>query len=508
MGTSDVEPVTGAATTDASQMTPALARVGKILRGKWHLDALLGVGGMAAVYAATHRNGTRAAVKVLHHHLSVDETFRRRFLREGQIANMVGHDGAVKVLDDDTSEDGSVYLVTELLEGETLEDRCGRCGGSLGEDEVLSIADQILDVLAAAHAKELVHRDLKPENIFLTRTGQVKVLDFGIARARALSSATTATRAGAMMGTPPYMAPEQARGLWDEVDGRTDLWACGATLFRLLTGRLVHLGRTTNEELLSAMTNPAPALSSVVPAVSPALARLVDRALAFDKRDRWPDAAAMQEAVRNAYVVLHATAIAMAPKLVVPAEAVHTTVRALSDLEDDAEIGMMPTLASSPGPGADLATGARSSTTSGPVSSSVTGTSPAGSSKLSRGTRWGLMALAATAACAAAWITLGRARPAALPTSAPPVAAAAAPPPAVSATATASAPEVAPPETSGTPALPPPSAAVSARAATTGARPSAAKVSAGRPAGDKPGCMPPYVVDSVTGKKNWKLECL
>ena len=240
----------------------ARARVGHVLREKWRLDVLLGVGGMAAVYAATHRNGSRVAIKILHSELTINPQVRNRFLREGYVANAVGHEGAVKIIDDDTAEDGSLFMVTELLDGETLEDRRLRLGGQLSEDDVLSVADQLLEVLAAAHAKGVVHRDIKPENVFLTRAGQVKVLDFGIARLRELSSASTATKSGASMGTPAYMPPEQARALWDEVDARSDLWAVGATMFHLLSGKLVHDGRTANEMLLSAMTKAAPPLNS------------------------------------------------------------------------------------------------------------------------------------------------------------------------------------------------------------------------------------------------------
>ena len=232
----------------------AQTRVGQVLKEKWRLDVLLGVGGMAAVYAATHRNGSRVAMKILHPELSTHHEVRTRFLREGYAANAVGHEGAVRVTDDDVAEDGSAFLVMELLDGETLEDRRIRSGGQLGEDEVLSVADQLLDVLVAAHAKGVIHRDIKPDNIFLTRSGQVKVLDFGIARLREVTSKSTATVSGATMGTPAFMSPEQARGLWDEVDGRSDLWAVGATMFNLLTGRVVHDGRTTNEQLLHAMT--------------------------------------------------------------------------------------------------------------------------------------------------------------------------------------------------------------------------------------------------------------
>ncbi len=249
----------------------ARTRVGTVLHGKYRLDVLLGVGGMAAVYAATHRNGSRAAVKLLHAELSLNPQVKSRFLREGYVANAVGHEGAVRVSDDDTAEDGSAFLVMELLDGETLEDRRVRSGGQLSEDDVLSVADQLLDVLTAAHAKGVVHRDLKPENVFVTREGRVKVLDFGIARLRELSTASTATKSGATMGTPYYMAPEQARGLWDQVDGRTDLWAVGATMYHLLSGQFVHDGRTTNEVLLAAMTKPAPPLASIAPNISPSV---------------------------------------------------------------------------------------------------------------------------------------------------------------------------------------------------------------------------------------------
>ena len=296
----------------------AKARRGQILHGKWRLDVLLGVGGMAAVYAATHRNGSRAAVKVLHAELSASDEVLGRFMREGYAANSVGHDGVVKVLDDDVAEDGSRYLVTELLDGETLEDRRVRTGGRLGEDEVLSVADLLLDVLAAAHAKGVFHRDIKPANIFLTRSGKLRVLDFGIAHLREFSTGTMVTKAGAAMGTPAFMSPEQARGLWSEVDGRSDIWSVGATMWQAITGTFVHAGRTTNEELLSAMSRPAPPIESVLPTLSRAVARVVDRALAFEREQRWLDARRMQEAVRRAYYDRHGAEITTAPRVTVP----------------------------------------------------------------------------------------------------------------------------------------------------------------------------------------------
>jgi eukaryotic-like serine/threonine-protein kinase len=295
----------------------ARRRLGGMLRNKWRLDALLGVGGMAAVYAATHRNGSRAAVKVLHAELSARQDVRGRFMREGYAANAVGHEGAVKVLDDDVADDGSLYLVTELLDGETLEDRRVRLGGRLSEDETLWVAEQVLDVLVAAHAKGIIHRDIKPENVLITRDGELKVLDFGIARLREVTPASHATHAGSTLGTPAYMPPEQARG--EEVDARTDLWSVGASMFHALTGRLVHEGRTAHEQLLKAMTSPAPSLLSVLPGVSPVVGQVVDRALAFDKETRWLDARRMQEGVRRAYRDRHGTPITTAPRMTIPA---------------------------------------------------------------------------------------------------------------------------------------------------------------------------------------------
>ncbi|MEP7119525.1 MAG: serine/threonine-protein kinase [Byssovorax sp.] len=280
----------------------ARAKVGKILRGKWHLDALLGAGGMATVYAATHRNGKRGAVKILHGEVAVDLNARTRFLQEGYAANKVGHPGAVSVLDDDEDDDGSVFLVMELLDGESADGRAQkRPGERLEILEVATLADQLLDVLAAAHDKGIVHRDIKPENIFLTRDGGLKVLDFGIARIREVKGMDSArlTANTGPMGTPAFMPPEQALGKWDDVGPWTDLWAVGATMFTLLSGQCVHhSAENINLLLLAAMTKPAPPIAGVVPGIPAALAAVIDRALAFDPRHRWADARAMQQALR------------------------------------------------------------------------------------------------------------------------------------------------------------------------------------------------------------------
>jgi serine/threonine-protein kinase len=283
----------------------ARERLGMVLQEKWTLEALLGVGGMAAVYAARHRNGKRVAVKMLHPEMSHDADVKSRFLAEGYAANTIAHEGAVSVLDDDVASDGSAFIVMELLEGETVEQRWERSGQQLPVQEVLAIVDQLLDVLAAAHSKNVVHRDIKPENLFLTRSGVLKVLDFGIAKVfEAQRGRATSTRAGVVMGTPAFMAPEQARARWDEVDGRTDLWAVGATMFTLLSGRHVHEGESGNEQLILSATTPPRSLTSVVRGVPPAVVAIVDRALAFERSRRWPEAQAMRQAVSAAFLAL------------------------------------------------------------------------------------------------------------------------------------------------------------------------------------------------------------
>lgn len=284
----------------------AESRVGRVLNQKWSLDRLIDVGGMAAVYAATHRNGNRVAVKVLHPNFPKKSNVRERFLREGYLANKVGHPGAVSVLDDDTTEDGTVFLVMELLEGESLEGLLQRSGGVLGWQHVLAVADQVLDVFAAAHDRGVIHRDIKPANLFLTKEGQVKVLDFGLARLKESDPKTALTGVGVVMGTTSYMPPEQARGKWDMIDGRTDLFALGAVMFRSLSGRVVHEADTPADRMVAAMTRPARSLATVAPNAPPALVHVIDTALAFDMNNRWPTAHAMQKAVRQVYALLAA----------------------------------------------------------------------------------------------------------------------------------------------------------------------------------------------------------
>lgn len=280
------------------QPSPSSRWIGRILRDKWRIDRRIARGGMGTVYAATHRNnGSSVAIKVLHPEHSRDEDTKSRFLQEGYAANQVNHPGVVRVIDDDTTEEGLTFLVMELLEGELLEQCRIRKGGKLPWTEVHDWADQLLDVLAAAHAKGVVHRDIKPENIFVTTEGRLKVLDFGFARLKS-GSTREPTATGFLLGTPGFMAPEQAIGNRGMIDAQTDLWAVGATLFILLSGHPVHEGESAAELLVAAANFPVRSIATLEPGLPVQWQAIVDRALAFEKRDRFPDARSMQNALR------------------------------------------------------------------------------------------------------------------------------------------------------------------------------------------------------------------
>jgi serine/threonine-protein kinase len=265
--------------------------------GKWQLEQLLGCGGMAAVYRARDAAGNLAAIKILHPEVSIEPGVRERFVREAYVSNRVAHDGAVRVLEHGAGPEGSAYLALELLEGEPLSARIRRLGG-LSLADLLDYLDQVLDVLGKAHAQGIIHRDLKPDNLFVTHSGQIKVLDFGLARLEDGLPGDYKTRTGIALGTLPYMAPEQALGRRAELDGRCDLFALGATAFRILTGRKVHEAESDAELLMAMASKPAPPLASVAPHVPADVCKVIDLALAFTKEARYPNAAVMQTDVR------------------------------------------------------------------------------------------------------------------------------------------------------------------------------------------------------------------
>ena len=214
--------------------------VGSVIAGTYKIEALLGRGGMGAVFLASHQRlaGKQVAIKILHTEVEGTDA-AARFKREAEIAARLNHPNIVGVIDYNVAPDGTPYLVLDYLEGETLAQRIAR--GPLPLDQVVSIVRQVGSALAAAHRAGIVHRDLKPQNIFLVPTevdGRMveiaKVLDFGISKIR--GSQTVKTQDSALLGTPQYMAPEQATGQHASIDERTDVFAFGAIVYEMLSG--------------------------------------------------------------------------------------------------------------------------------------------------------------------------------------------------------------------------------------------------------------------------------
>jgi hypothetical protein len=283
---------------DAQLVARARARVGTMIGTKYTLDALLGLGGMAAVYRASHRNGATFAIKVLHAEYAMRADVRARFLREGYIANSIKHVGVARVVDDEAIENGDAYIVMELLEGVSVDRLASRYREMLPVRAVVALGIAVLDVLGAAHQAGVVHRDIKPANLFVGFDGRAVLLDFGIARV--YDAATTgglSTAAGVVLGTPAFMSPEQASGEKSAIGPRTDLWSLGATMFTLVSGRTVHPGESGPQFLVQSATRDAPKLRDVCPDVPEPVANAIDHALARRAEDRLSSADEMREAL-------------------------------------------------------------------------------------------------------------------------------------------------------------------------------------------------------------------
>ncbi|HWL85939.1 MAG TPA: serine/threonine-protein kinase, partial [Polyangiaceae bacterium] len=268
---------------------------------------------MATVYAAEDPHGRVVAIKFMLESFREDPDACRLFSREAQIANEVGHPWAVPVLDYDIDEDGCAFLIMPLLEGETVRARWERAQRRLPVAEVAVLMSDVLDVLTSAHAKGIVHSDIKPENLFVTVDGNVRVLDFGIARRfepelRGLprptfnpANATGATMTGRMIGSPAFMPPEQALGNRPAIGPHSDCWAAGATIFALLSGELVHPADSAPAQLVAAATKRARSLAAAAPNLPEAIVRFVDKALIFEPEERWPSAREMSGALLDAF---------------------------------------------------------------------------------------------------------------------------------------------------------------------------------------------------------------
>src|ERR1700692_3360835 len=262
--------------------------------GPYEIISLLGAGGMGEVYRARDTRLRRdVAIKVLPQALSLDADRMRRFEQEALATAALNHPNILAVFDIGTSE-GSPYVVSELLEGETLRERLR--SGAIPVRKTLDYAMQVAHGLAAAHEKGIIHRDLKPENLFVTKDGRVKILDFGLAKLTqpdptvhsSLPTMTHATEAGVVMGTAGYMSPEQVRGA--SVDARSDIFSFGAILYEMISGKRAFHRETAADTMSAILKEDPPDLAETNRNVSPALERIVQHCLEKNPEARFHSA--------------------------------------------------------------------------------------------------------------------------------------------------------------------------------------------------------------------------
>src|ERR1700716_1058928 len=258
--------------------------------GPYEIASLLGAGGMGEVYRARDSRLKRdVAIKVLPQALSADADRLRRFEQEALATAALNHPNILAVFDIGTYE-SSPYVVSEMLEGETLRDRLR--GGSIATRKALDYALQIAHGLAAAHEKGIVHRDLKPENLFITRDGRIKILDFGVAKLQSLlendqpaDAMTTVTKSGAVVGTVAYMSPEQLRG--KPVDHRSDVFSVGAILYEMLTGRRAFRGETEVDTMTAVLREEPPEMDVSQGRVPSSLHQIIRHCLEKEPENRF-----------------------------------------------------------------------------------------------------------------------------------------------------------------------------------------------------------------------------
>ncbi|MFE0458074.1 protein kinase [Kitasatospora sp. NPDC058965] len=294
--------------------------IGRALNGRYELVGILGTGGMATVYHGVDRVlGREVAVKILNGGLAEDPRFAERFGREAQHAAMLVHPRIAMVFDSGMDE-GSPYIVMELIRGHSLSSLLGR-SGPLPVERAVGIAAAMCEALEVAHANGLVHRDIKPGNVMITDDGGVKVVDFGIARASA--SGQQLTQTATVLGTAAYLSPEQATAA--DVDGRADLYALGCVLTEMLTGEPPFTAETPVAIAFMQVTEEAPPVSLRRPEVSPALDAAVARLLAKRPQDR-PESAAAARAELLAAVPVRGAVDRTSELLAMSADPHRTTV--------------------------------------------------------------------------------------------------------------------------------------------------------------------------------------
>lgn len=256
--------------------------------GNYRVTRLIGAGGMGAVYEAIHEQiNRRAAIKVLHAETVANPELGRRFINEARAVNQIAHPGIVQVFDFGSLPSNEPYIAMEFLEGETLSERIERLG-KMPERDVVRIGRQVASALTAAHEKQIIHRDLKPDNIMLVADKEspgrerAKVLDFGIAKLQGTGSAGatggSGTRTHAILGTAPYMSPEQCRGS-HQITERTDVYALGIVLYEMLTGHPPFVAEEEVEVMTMHIKSPPPPLRKALPSISKPLEELIGRML-------------------------------------------------------------------------------------------------------------------------------------------------------------------------------------------------------------------------------------
>ena len=278
---------------------------GEIIDGKYRVIRLIGEGGMGAVYEAENvRIHRKVAIKVLHAGVAETAEAVQRFEREAQAAGRIGSEHIVEVLDLGNLASGDRYMVMEFMDGDSLSDRI-KSRGRLTPAQLYPIAHQLLEALAAAHGAGIIHRDLKPDNVYLLRTRGghadfVKLLDFGISKFNQLSgdSGFSMTRTGAVMGTPYYMAPEQAKGAKD-MDHRVDLYAAGVILYESVTGEVPFNADTFNELLFKIVLEEPRPVQQLAPDIDPGFAAIINKAMARDPGARFLTAKDFQLALEH-----------------------------------------------------------------------------------------------------------------------------------------------------------------------------------------------------------------
>lgn len=278
---------------------------GEIVDGKYRIIRLIGEGGMGAVYEGENtRIHRRVAIKVLHAGVAETTEAVQRFEREAQAAGRIGSEHIVEVLDLGNLATGDRYMVMEFMDGDSLSKRIQN-KGRIVPTELYPIAHQLLAALNAAHTAGIIHRDLKPDNVYLlkARSGVadfVKLLDFGISKFNQLSgdSGFSMTRTGAVMGTPYYMAPEQAKGAKD-MDHRVDLYATGVILYEAVTGQVPFNADTFNELLFKIVLEEPRPIHQLVPEIDPNFAAIINKAMARDPATRFQSAKEFQETLEQ-----------------------------------------------------------------------------------------------------------------------------------------------------------------------------------------------------------------